>query len=122
MWGETLTLSQHERVRGLQDDPEAVRAYFLDLLREENWTGPGDWITTTEKPGAKGIADLSRTDQMKPRAALLLGQWRPGQTDIRKTEMPAYLRNGKAPFWDLYLVDPQAAWARGVDDLGAGGK
>jgi hypothetical protein len=28
MWGEPLTLSQHERVRVLQDDPEAVRASF----------------------------------------------------------------------------------------------
>lgn len=123
MWGEPLTLAQYERVRSLQGDPEAVRSYFLDSLQADGWSSPGGVIIEAVKleKGA-GISDLSRLNEMKPRAVLLLRQWQPGQTDIRKTVMPQYLLGGKAPLWDLYLTDPNAAWARGASDIGEGGK
>ena len=123
MWGEPLSLVQHQRVQALQDDPEAVRSYFLDLLQEDNWTSPGGFITNAVKlKVGEGIDDLSRANQMKPRAVLLLQQWQSGQTDIRNTPMPHGHLGGKAPLWDLYLSNPHEAWRRGADDMGAGGK
>jgi hypothetical protein len=106
----------------LQNDPEAVRAYFLDTLREEGWTLGGFIKNAIALKAGEGIEDLRWVNRMKPRAVLLLQQWKPGQTDIRSTEMPSYLKNGKAPLWDLYLIDPYAACSRGADDTGGGGK
>jgi len=123
MWGNPFSLEMHERVQSLSHDPEAVRAYLLDVLKAQGWTGDSGFIKTAKKlKVGEGVKDLEELSQIKPRAANLLALWAPGQTDIRKTQRPHWMTPEKAPLWDLYLTNPEAAWSRGAGDLGDGGK
>lgn len=122
MWGNPLTTEHLQKVRQFKEDPEALRAYFLGVLKTEGWWDESGFITSSQKlPKIGEEIKFSRMDRSKPRAAQLLSSWVPGQTDIRATLRPTYLKD-KSPLWELYLINPEEAWARGVDDIGAGGR
>ena len=129
MWGRPLTLEQYQRVKALQHDPEAVRAFLLDQaddpLAAATKVEPGPRSQYIPPPDENpylqaGLPQLPSDYFLNTRAKTLLGLWTPGQTDIRKTAN----QDGKgiAPLWDLYLSDPTGAFRRGVSGRGDGGK
>jgi hypothetical protein len=113
MWGRPLTLAQLEKIKSLQQDPEAVRAYLLDSVNSthKTWTS-GSLVIPPPPPDGESVDEF-----FLERAEGLLKLWTQGQTDITKIPNP-WEKTDQAALWPIYLTDPTKAWCLYQDAAG----
>lgn len=101
-------MAQYQEAKLQNHDPEALHALLWEWARNEKVESNAD--------RAHPSLDLL----LVCRSGLLLKHWKPGQTDILKTRPDGFKE--PCPLWDLYLLNPEEAWKRGVSAFGEGGK
>jgi len=116
MWGrpipsEVLSELEYPHAGTIQKTPRDF-AQISKWLQGKLWEKAQLWQHYSGRPPEE--------NRWLKRAICLLPLWVPGQKEIQSTACP--YPSIEAPLWNLYLVNPEEAWRRGVGLDGRGGK